>query len=169
LTSEALTLSDVRLREGRIRIRPHGCFACGTLNEHGLRLELHAASGRCWTELTLAPRFAGWEDIAHGGIVTTILDEVMAWALIEHDHWGVTARIAVTFKRPVRIGTRLRGEGWVVDARRRVVTAAGRLVDADGVVLATSEATYVAASEDRKAALKARYAFAIVPDEGRRE
>ena len=67
----------------------------------------------------------GLGGIAHGGIVTTILDEVMAWALIDHDHWGVTARMAVTFKRPVPIGEPIRGEGWVVEARRRVITAEG--------------------------------------------
>jgi uncharacterized protein (TIGR00369 family) len=165
LTSEALTLEDIRHPDGRIQIRPHDCFACGTLNEHGLKLELHAGAGRCWTELTLAQRFGGWAGIAHGGIVTTILDEVMAWALIEHDHWGLTARMTVEFKRPVPIGSRIRGEGWVVEARRRVITAAGQLLDADGAVLATSEGLYVAAPEARKAELKARYDFRIVPDE----
>ena len=165
MTSEALTLADVRLPEGRIRIRPHGCFACGTLNTHGLQLELHAAAGRCWTELSLPQRFAGWESIAHGGIVTTILDEVMAWALIEHDHWGVTAKLSVEFRKPVPIGRPIRAEGWVVEARRRVVTAAGRIVDAEGTVLATSEALYVAAPEAHKAELKARYDFRIVPDD----
>ena len=34
----------------------------------------------------------------------TLLDEVMAWALVDHDHWGVTARMSVEFKRPVPIG-----------------------------------------------------------------
>ena len=159
-----MTLADVRVPEGRIRIRPHGCFACGTLNTHGLHLELHAAADRCWTELVLPERFAGWEDIAHGGIVTTILDEVMAWALIERDHWGLTARIAVEFKKPVPIGRPIRGEGWLVEARRRAITAAGRLTDADGTVLATSEALYIAAPDARKDELKARYEFRIVPD-----
>jgi acyl-coenzyme A thioesterase PaaI-like protein len=159
-----VTLADVRVPEGRIRIRPHGCFACGTLNTHGLHLELHAAADRCWTELVLPERFAGWEDIAHGGIVTTILDEVMAWALVERDHWGVTARIAVEFKKPVPIGRLIRGEGWLVEARRRAITAAGRLTDADGTILATSEALYIAAPDARKDELKARYEFRIVPD-----
>jgi uncharacterized protein (TIGR00369 family) len=165
LTSEALTLDTIRHSAGRISIRPHHCFACGTLNDHGLHLELHAEDGQCWTELTLPERFAGWEGIAHGGIVTTILDEVMAWALIEHDHWGVTARMSVEFKRPVPVGSRVRGEGRVVEAKRRVVTAAGRLLDADGQVLATSEGLYVAAPEAKKTELKARYGFRIIPED----
>ena len=73
---------------------PHHCFACGTLNTHGLQLDLHIEEGRSWTELRLDERFQGWEAIAHGGIVCTILDEVMAWSLVGADNWGVTARLA---------------------------------------------------------------------------
>jgi uncharacterized protein (TIGR00369 family) len=166
LTSEPLlTLPDVRVGGNRIVLAPHNCFACGTLNTHGLQLELHAGGDRCWTEITLDRRFEGWDGIAHGGIVCTLLDEVMAWALVEHDHWGVTARMGVDFKRPVPIGRPVRAEGRVVGVRRRLVDAAGILVDLEsGELLARSEATYVAASEARKEELKARYAFRLEPD-----
>jgi len=166
LTSDAsVDLDGIRIGGRRIVLTPHNCFACGTLNVHGLQLDLHAGGDRCWTELTLANRFEGWEGIAHGGIVCTILDEVMAWALVDHDVWGVTARMSVEFRRPVPIGRPIRGEGRVVDVRRRVVTAEGVILDAtDGTVLARSEATYVGAPESRKEELKARYSFRLVPD-----
>ena len=98
---------------------PHHCFACGELNEHGLHLELHASPEGCWTELTLEPRFQGWESVAHGGVVTTLLDEVMAWSVIGRDTWGVTARLNVAFHRPIPIGRPIRAEGWVTEDRRR--------------------------------------------------
>ncbi|MFL5757929.1 MAG: PaaI family thioesterase [Chloroflexota bacterium] len=160
------TATDIRMRDGRLEIAPHNCFACGSLNTHGLQLELHAANDVCWTELVLDARFEGWAGIAHGGIVCTVLDEVMAWALVEHDLWGVTARMAVEFKRPLPIGTRVRGEGHVVEARRRLVTTRGVLFDEARTVLATAEGLYVGASEARKAELKSRYAFRIVPERG---
>ncbi len=159
--------SEVRVGGRRFVLTPHACFACGQLNVHGLHLDLHSVDGRCWTELTLPERFQGWEGIAHGGIIATILDEVMAWAIIDQDAWGVTARMTIEFKLPVHVGMRIRGEGWVVRARRRLVEAAGRLVDAEtGDELATSEALYVAAPEERKRELKARYAFRAVPEDG---
>jgi uncharacterized protein (TIGR00369 family) len=158
-------LEDVRIGGSRIVLEPHNCFACGSLNTHGIQLELHAGDGRCWTELELDRRFEGWEGIAHGGIVTTILDEVMAWALVENDSWGLTARMQVEFKRPVPIGRRIRGEGRVVDVRRRIVRAEGVLLDAvDGTVLATAEGTFVAAPDERKQALKERYGFHLEHD-----
>ena len=164
MTSEP-AVRDVRVGGQRIGLEPHNCFACGTLNTHGLQLELHAADDRCWTELVLADRFQGWEGIAHGGIVTTILDEVMGWALIDHDLWGVTARMSVEFKRPVPIGRPIRAEGRVVSARRRLVEAEGVITDReDGTLLARSHATFVGASEAKKDELKARYGFTLLPD-----
>jgi uncharacterized protein (TIGR00369 family) len=163
LTSEP-AVEDVRVGGSRIVLDPHGCFACGSLNAHGLHLLLHAGGGACWTEVTLDERFQGWEGIAHGGIVCTILDEVMAWALVDNDVWGVTARMSVDFKRPVPIGRRVRGEGRVREARRRVIYAEGVLVDAeDGTELARAEATFVAAPEAKKQALKERYGFRLEP------
>jgi uncharacterized protein (TIGR00369 family) len=146
------------------RIRPHNCFACGELNEVGLHLRLNLEPERCWTELVMPRRFEGWEGIIHGGILCTILDEVMAWALVVHDNWGVTARLSIDFKQPVTVGQAIRAEGWITEARRRLHVTAGRIVDTGtGKELATAQATYVAASEGRKRELKERYGVALGP------
>jgi len=151
-----------------IEVAPHRCFACGTLNEHGLHLDLHVTEDRCWTELSLPDRFQGWDGIAHGGIVCTILDEVMAWSLAATDNWGLTARMSVEFKRPVRLGVPLRAEGRIAASRRRIHETEATLVDATaGELLATASATYVAAGPERKAELQARYRFRLVPDDRR--
>jgi acyl-coenzyme A thioesterase PaaI-like protein len=152
--------------ESVIEVEPHNCFACGALNEHGLHLDLHVAADRCWTELTLTDAFQGWDGIAHGGIVTTILDEVMAWSLAATDNWGVTAHIAVAFKKPVPIGSPIRAEGWISENRRRLIETGARIVDADGAVLATADATYVAAGPERKRELQSRYRFRMSPVSG---
>jgi uncharacterized protein (TIGR00369 family) len=140
---------------------PHNCFACGELNEHGLQLKLHLGERRSWTEFVLDERFEGWQGVTHGGILATILDEVMAWALVAEDNWGVTARMTIDFKRPVAVGTSVRAEGWIVRNRRRLVDTAGQIVDSNGTQLASAEAVYVAANEERKRDLMARYGVRI--------
>jgi acyl-coenzyme A thioesterase PaaI-like protein len=161
LTSDLATADGPLLT---IEVAPHRCFACESLNEHGLHLDLHVAGDRCWTELVLPDRFQGWDGIAHGGIVCTILDEVMAWSLAASDNWGLTARMSVDFKRPVRLGTRIRGEGRITSSRRRLHETAAELVDlGTGELLATAAATYVAADAARKAELQARYRFRLAP------
>ena len=140
---------------------PHNCFACGSLNENGLRLDLHLGERRSWAEVTLDSRFEGWAGVAHGGIVATLLDEVMAWSLVAEDNWGVTARMTIDFRRPTPIGLPLRAEGWIVRARRRLVDTAGQIADADGVVLASAEGRYLAADAARKQELQARYGYRV--------
>jgi len=144
---------------GRFVFEPHNCFACGTLNAGGLGLALHVEPGRSWTELALDRRFEGWEGIVHGGILCTILDEVMAWALVGEDNWGVTARMTVDFRRPVEVGAPIRAEGWITRSRRRIVDTAARIVDASDTELATATGVYVAADAARKQDLRARYAY----------
>ena len=154
----------VRVGSGvpRFELAPHNCFACGTLNEHGLHLVLHVEPGRSWADVTLDRRFEGWEGIAHGGIACTILDEVMAWALVGADNWGLTARLSVEFRRPIKIGRPVRAEGWITRSRRRVVETAGRITDkTSDVTLAEGTATYVAADDARKQAMRERYGFRL--------
>jgi uncharacterized protein (TIGR00369 family) len=149
----------------RFVVDPHHCFVCGELNERGLRTSIYATTGLAWTELTLGPDLVGWSDKAHGGILAALLDELMGWALFEHDCWGVTAELTVRYLRPVDVSQRLRIEGEVVEATRRLFRTRGRIIGEDGSLLATAEARYVAAPAARKAELRAAYRFHMVPVE----
>jgi uncharacterized protein (TIGR00369 family) len=157
-TAAGATVQPAVLSYSDFRIRPHHCFACGQLNEIGLHLQLNLEPGLCWTELEMPRQFEGWEGLIHGGILCTILDEVMAWSLVSEDNWGVTAKMSVNFRKPVVVGQRIRAEGRMTESRRRIHTTSARILDADtGVELATAGATYVAAGETRKRELKERY------------
>lgn len=145
---------------GRFEFAAHNCFGCGTLNAGGIGMALHVEAGRAWTDLTLDRRFEGWESVIHGGILCTILDEVMAWALVGEDNWGVTARMAVDFRKPIHVGMPIHAEGWITRARRRIVDTSGHIVGAaTGVELATATGVYVAVDSARKRDLRERYAF----------
>jgi uncharacterized protein (TIGR00369 family) len=165
LTSDAVAVApDVSVAGSRIVLAPHNCFACGTLNSHGLQLALHAAGDRAWADLAVPERFEGWGGIIHGGILCTILDEVMAWSFVTRDIWAVTARMSVEFRRPVTVGQGVHAEGRVLEVRRRLVQVEGEIRDAaDGTLLARAEGTYVGASDARKAELKRRYGFRLEP------
>ncbi len=89
----------------------------------------------------------------------------MAWAVIGRGTWGVTARLNVAFRRPVRTGRPIRAEGWVVQQDRRAVRAEGRVLDAaTGEVLATGESTFMAVPPEQLERLKARYGMRRVAD-----
>ncbi len=141
----------------RFEIAPHHCFACGTLNTHGLHLDLHVERGRSWVELTYEGRFQGWDGIAHGGILATILDEVMAWAPASHDAWAVTAEMHVRFRSPANPGERLAATGRVIEKRRRIYRVDGEIRGADGRLVASATGRFLGASPTEKGSLKDRY------------
>ena len=153
------------LRSGSFEFEPHHCFACGELNEHGLQLQIHADSEGSWIETTLAPGFQGWDSVAHGGIVCTILDEVMAWSVIGRGTWAVTARLSVAFRKPIPTGRPIRAEGRVLEMHRRASRTEGIVLDAaTGQVLATAEGTFIAVPATELERLKARYGMRRTPD-----
>lgn len=71
-------------------VNEHNCFGCGTLNVNGLQLLLmsEVESDGVWTSFTPDVRFEGYGGLVHGGIISTVLDEVMAWSLYRTGAWG---------------------------------------------------------------------------------
>ena len=119
------------------------CFGCGQKNPIGLRMRVSYGKDSARCEIELDRRFQGWKDVIHGGIVTTLLDEIMAHAVIEHVGQAVTTGIEVRYVLPLRVGQRVVVEG-TVDQRRRLIMASARLKDAaQGTILATAKSNFM--------------------------
>ena len=89
----------------RIEVRDdHYCFGCGRLNPFGLKLTFYRSPDGVLAPFTPEQRHEGYTGVVHGGIVTTVLDEVMAWALYAQEIWAVTGDLKVRFRRPVAVG-----------------------------------------------------------------
>jgi acyl-coenzyme A thioesterase PaaI-like protein len=146
----------------RFELVPHNCFVCGELNAHGLRIAIRAQGRRVYADLTLGHDHEGWVDVAHGGIVAALLDEVMEWALFEDEAWGMTAEMTVRYRRPVPVGEPIHVEGWVVEGRHRRYRTAARVLDGAGQVLANAQGTYLSAAPAEAAQLRSRYRFRAV-------
>lgn len=145
-------------------VNDHACFGCGGENAHGLQLEFEADTdgNGVISRITLAPRFEGYMGVAHGGIICTILDEIMAWSLYRHGIWAVTGQMQTRFRKPVGIGEPLIATGHLLNDRGRVVETSGELRDATaGVLLGEATATFVRVPESQAEAWRARYLGAV--------
>jgi len=139
----------------------HYCFGCGKNNPYGLHLHFYPLDDESgiWTPFTPQREHEGYVGMVHGGIITTVLDEVMAWSLYRHDAWAVTARMSVTFRRPVEVGVEALAIGRVVSNRGRLIDVAGEVRRvADDVLLAEAVATFARVSDEQAVAWRARYA-----------
>jgi acyl-coenzyme A thioesterase PaaI-like protein len=143
----------------RIRVRDdHHCFGCGRLNPHGLHMHFYQHDGGVMAPFTPERRHEGYTGVVHGGIITTVLDEVMAWALYAKDIWAVTGDIRVRFRRPVAVGVAAYAVGKIGADRGRVLEVTGELRRAaDDALLADATASFVRVPRDQAEAWQERY------------
>ncbi len=128
--------------------KPEGylCFACGTANPIGLNLEFYVSHDKINTEITLSRYHAGWSDIAHGGIISTILDEVMSWAILYFKRsFFVTRKLEIKYIKPVKTGEPLVASGSMLTCcgDDKIVNVAGELRDNRNSLLAKAKGEFI--------------------------
>jgi len=131
--------------------RGDGCFVCGADNPIGLkvrfRLEDDVCVGGdavCVGEFTPRSEHAGYTGLAHGGILFTLLDDVMAnWLWLQ----GIrcfTARADIRYREHLPIGTAVRLEGRCTRRKGRLSLMTGRIVRQDtGALIAESTGSFM--------------------------
>lgn len=149
----------------------HNCFGCGRLNMHGLQLDLVPDPDGDGVRTAFVPptRTEGYTGMVHGGIITTVLDEVMAWSLYRHDIWAVTGQLTTRYRKPIPLGEPTTARGFIVRDRGRGIEMRGEIRrDADGVLLADATATFIRVPESQARIWQERYGTVgnRVPGEG---
>ena len=87
----------------------------------GLRLKFEPGPDGSVAEYQVPDRFQSWAGMAHGGVVALMLDEAVGWAGWHAGHPGVTGRLQVSFRRPLKLGEHVRIVGRVEKVRRTLV------------------------------------------------
>ncbi len=105
------------------------CLVCGRDNPIGLKARFETDPGEKSSHCTLQlPReFQGWENVVHGGMLSTLLDEAAIYACRTTGERFVTAELQVRFKKPVVVEQPLRVSARVLGERRRLLDVAATL------------------------------------------
>jgi len=127
------------------------CFACGTANPIGLNLEFYRFGDSVCSDITLEKYHEGWQNMAHGGIISTLLDEVMSWTIIYFKKvFFVTRKMEVKYVNPVLVGTPLTIKGMLRDeSEPPKITARAEIRDDIGKLLVRSKGEFVILPEER--------------------
>ena len=107
------------------------CFGCGPLNMDGLRLTFVPGPNGSVAEFEVPERFQSWAGMVHGGVVALMLDEAVGWAAWHAGHPGVTGRLQVSYRRPLKLGEPVRVVGKVENIRRTLVYASAVIENRD--------------------------------------
>jgi acyl-coenzyme A thioesterase PaaI-like protein len=119
------------------------CFACGTNNPIGLKLSFRLEGDEYVTEFTPGTHHQGYDDIVHGGLVATVLDEVMARMLWDRGFPFATAEMTVRYRAPLRVGTRARFVARMTRQRDKMIEAEAEALTEDGTVLASAKGRFL--------------------------
>lgn len=113
------------------------CFVCGAQNPHGLRLRFRREGAEVRSDFIPSIAQAGYREIVHGGIISTVLDEALFWAAATAmRRFCLAVELNVRFSRKVSVG-----ETYLIVARfsadrGRVWESSGELLEASGAVCA---------------------------------
>jgi uncharacterized protein (TIGR00369 family) len=126
---------------------PHtrSCFVCGESNPIGLRLRFETDGQKVQARFVPRAEHIGFKQTVHGGLVTTVLDEIMVWACaVRTRRFAFSAELNVRFLRPLRPGeTAIATAELVANRRGRILETKAELRSENGALLATARGKYL--------------------------
>jgi uncharacterized protein (TIGR00369 family) len=141
-----------------MRELPHtkSCFVCGENNSVGLQQRFDTDGRVVRARFTPRVEHAGFQGVIHGGILATLLDEVMVWACaVQAGRFGFCAEMTVRYQTPARPGETLLVEAELVANRRgRVFEAKAEIRNAAGAIVARAGGKYMPIRDADMAALR---------------
>ncbi len=135
------------------------CFFCGPHGD-GLKMRIQVKDGEVFSDFLLDPKFQGYDNLAHGGIVTGILDEVMWWTIfVLTGKITVTRKMETEYLTPVRCGLHYKVTATLTQQRHGNVYISGVIVDREGKTVTRANGLFRAAKHTTVDELAAKLDF----------
>ena len=124
--------------------RNHNCFGCSPTNPSGLRMRFFTDGESVYSRLKVPEHLCGWSNIVHGGVLSTILDEIMSWSAIHLlKRIALTQSMTVEFVKPVQVSGDLEAQARVRDTNgKNDAVTEGMIYDPKGDACARATAVF---------------------------
>ena len=120
------------------------CFVCGPHNPFGLKVRFRLEGDVCRAEFTPDARHMGYRDVTHGGILFSLLDDVMANWLWLQGLTSFTARADIRYRAELPVGAAVRLEGRCRNRRGRLAQMEGKAIrQDDGSLVAQASGSFM--------------------------
>lgn len=119
------------------------CFVCGPKNPIGLKLDFHFNGKTIKTEFIPKKEHQGYLNIVHGGIISTLLDEVMVKLAIAMDMPAVTASMEIRLRKAVYVGEKITVEAKMLKITSKLLESCAEAVTENNVVVAEAKGKLV--------------------------
>lgn len=146
----AVIINVMKINKSRLKKIPNSedqtCFGCGSKNLDGLQMEFYTDGELLYSFLEIPRKMAGWDKAVHGGILSTVLDEIMGWGVVYLcKQIGVTKTITVDFEKPVFVGDQLTVIAKLEEKKdARSVMMSAEIYNSQSVICAQASAVFKA-------------------------
>ena len=127
-----------------VHVPDYKCFGCSPDNPFGLKMKFHEDGDHIICLWTPEHHFNGYLGVLHGGIQSTLMDEIASWlVLIKLKTSGVTQKMEINFKKPA-----LSNKGAftlkasLVSVKKRLAEIDVELLDGNKMVCSTAKVHY---------------------------
>lgn len=139
---------NIERRTAGLASQANHCFVCGQSNPIGLKVTFRLEDEVCRGEFTPHKEHMGYSEVTHGGIVFSLLDDVMAnWLWLRGEH-AFTAKADIRYRAELPIHTDVRLEGRCEKRKGRLAVMAGKVIGVqDDFVYAEATGSFMLANK----------------------
>lgn len=114
------------------------CFGCSSENHHGLQMEFFEEGEYIVCEWEPKHHLQGYFNVLHGGIQTTLMDEMANWVVnVKLKTAGVTSKIEVKLMKPVYTDKgNITIRGKLVEMKRNIAIMHCEIINHSGEIAA---------------------------------
>ncbi len=120
------------------------CFGCSQNNSNGLQMEFFEHEEYIVSNWIPKNYLTGFKNIMHGGIQTTILDEIASWVVfVKCKTAGVTTTLNAKFRNSAYVdGNPFTVKAKLTNQNRRFATIHAQIFSNDGTLCSEAEVIY---------------------------
>lgn len=126
------------------------CFGCGDSNPKGLGLKLRLDGETLKTEFVPQEEHQGWPGIVYGGIILSLLYEVLENFHYYKGQSPMMKSVETRFCKPANIGEKIIAKSWADERDGREVHVEANLTDESGGVIAEGKAVLVILNQEQR-------------------
>ena len=125
------------------------CFACGEENPFGLHLKFEFEDDKLVSKKILPREFQGYENISHGGIVATMLDEMMSkFIQKKYGQQALTGKLEIRYRHPTPTGEELKLSAWQISQVMNIITLKSKVETPKGQTTAEATAKFAVVAKN---------------------
>ena len=122
----------------------YNCFGCSPHNDIGLRMQFYEEEDGIVSYWNPQIHYQGWNGILHGGIQSTLIDEIASWyVFVKLKTFGVTSRLDIKLKKTVLISNgEIKLIAKLIEMKRNIAFIDVKLYDGNNQLCAEGNIQY---------------------------